>query len=66
MPADPHAVQIDGNAVSWLMSAAGAFILFLLGLGIKDLRDRIKKVDQICVRLAVIEAELKSMRDREK
>lgn len=56
--ADP--IVMDRSVVSWLLGSAGAFILFLLGLGIKDLREKIRKVDILCVRLERLEQRVDS------
>jgi hypothetical protein len=56
--ADP--VVIDRSVISWLIGAAGAFILYLLSLGVKDLRDKMRKVDQLCIRLERLEQRVDS------
>lgn len=37
--------------VGWALKAAGAIILFLLSLGIKDIRDRVKKSEELCIQV---------------
>jgi hypothetical protein len=44
--ADP--VTIDRTVISWLLGLAASFILFLLGLGAKDIKDKLRKVDDQC------------------
>jgi hypothetical protein len=56
--ADP--VTIDRSVISWLLGAAGAFILYLLTLGVKDVKDKMKKVDQLCIRLERLEQKVES------
>lgn len=56
--ADP--VVLDRSVISWLLGAAGAFILFLLGLGVADVRAKMKKVDLLCVRLERLEQRVDS------
>jgi hypothetical protein len=63
--ADP--IVLDRSVISWLLALAGAFILFLLGIGVKDVRDKMKKVDVLCVRVGKLEERVDSeMRDRER
>jgi hypothetical protein len=63
--ADP--ITLDRSVISWLLASAGAFILFLLGLGVKDIRDKMRKVDTLCMRVGKLEERVDSeMRDRER
>jgi hypothetical protein len=60
-------VVLDRSVISWLLALAGAFILFLLGIGVKDVRDKMKKVDVLCVRVGKLEERLDmEIRDRER
>jgi hypothetical protein len=53
-------VNIDQTVIGWLLASAGAFILFLLGLGVNDLRAKMKKTDLLCIRLTQLEQRLES------
>jgi hypothetical protein len=53
-------VTIDRSVISWLIGAAGAFIFFLLSLGVKDIKDKMRKVDQLCIRLERLEQKVES------
>lgn len=53
-------VVVDRSVISWLLGSAGAFILFLLGLGVKDIRDKMRKVDTLCLRLERLEQRVDS------
>ena len=56
--ADP--ITIDRSVISWLLGSAGAFILFLLGLGVSDVRNKMKKVDLLCIRMERLEQRMDS------
>jgi hypothetical protein len=56
--ADP--VVLDRSVISWLIGAAGAFILYLLSLGVKDVREKMRKVDQLCMRIERLEQKVDS------
>lgn len=47
-------MSIDKTVISWLIAAGGAFILFLLSLGVKDLRDRLAEIPEIGEELAAV------------
>jgi hypothetical protein len=55
-------VTIDRSVISWLLGSAGAFILFLLGLGVSDVRSKMKKVDLLCMRMERLEQRMDSER----
>jgi hypothetical protein len=58
-------IQISESVIGWLLGAAGTLILFLLGLGVTDLRNKLKKVDTMCVSLARMEERVKALEDKE-
>lgn len=41
-------VSVDSAVMGWLVAAGGSLIMFLLGLGIKDLKDRLRKSEALC------------------
>ena len=43
----PNAVQVDQSIVSWILGVCGTLILFLISLGIKDIREKMEKVDRL-------------------
>jgi phosphoenolpyruvate-protein kinase (PTS system EI component) len=48
--------QIDKGILQWLMGSAGAFILFLIGLGVKDLQTKLNKLPELCMELERLKA----------
>jgi hypothetical protein len=52
-------VSLDKTVIGWLLGAGGAFILFLLGLGVSDIRNKMKKVDQLCLELRDLRADMR-------
>jgi hypothetical protein len=42
-------VSLDRSVISWLLGGMGALILFLLGLGVKETRDKLNKIDRLCI-----------------
>jgi hypothetical protein len=52
----PDVVALDRSVISWLLAASGAFILFLLGLGFKDAKDHLRKVDRLCLEIERIKS----------
>jgi hypothetical protein len=48
--------QIDKGILQWLMGAAGTLILFMLGFGFKDLKDRLNKLPQLCLEIERLKA----------
>ena len=50
-------VTIDKTIVSWLIAAGGAFIMFLLSLGIKDLRDKLGEIPKTKEEVAELRAQ---------
>lgn len=55
--AEPN-IPITPTLISWILGALGSLILFFLGLGAKDIKDKMRKVDQQCVELARLKGEL--------
>lgn len=47
----PNAVQVDQSIVSWILGVCGTLILFLISLGIKDIREKMEKVDRLCLEI---------------
>jgi hypothetical protein len=47
----PNVVQVDQSIVSWILGVCGTLILFLISLGIKDIRERMEKVDRLCLEI---------------
>lgn len=47
----PNVVQVDQSIVSWILGVCGTLILFLIGLGIKDIREKMEKVDRLCLEI---------------
>ena len=47
----PNVVQVDQSIVSWILGVCGTLILFLIGLGIKDIRGKMEKVDRLCLEI---------------
>jgi len=60
----PDVVSLDRSVISWLLGAAGAFILFLLGLGVADVRSQMKKVSTLCLTVSRLEAKIEAMEQR--
>lgn len=42
---------IDQDWIAWALKATGAVILFLLSLGVKDIRDRLKRSEEAYVKV---------------
>ena len=57
-------MQIDKSVVAWMLSASGAFILFLLGLGFKDVKDKLKKIDTLCLKVVQLEGTIERLEQR--
>lgn len=49
-------VSLDRSVISWLLGGMGALILFLLGLGFKDAKDKLSKIDRLCVEIERLKA----------
>jgi hypothetical protein len=47
----PNVVQVDQSIVSWILGVCGTLILFLISLGIKDIREKMEKVDHLCLEI---------------
>jgi hypothetical protein len=47
----PNVVQVDQSIVSWILGVCGTLILFLISLGIKDIREKMEKVDRLCLEI---------------
>lgn len=45
----------EQEILGWMLKGAAALILFLLSLGIKDIRDRIRDAERMCARLEALE-----------
>lgn len=58
------AVMEDANWMAWALKAAGALIMFLMALGLKDIRDRIKRAEELCGLLQVLEERISGLEDR--
>jgi hypothetical protein len=61
MPADGQ-MQIDGSVVSWVLGAMGSAIMLLISIGIKDWREKVRKIDGLCVQFLAYKTEAE--RDR--
>lgn len=48
MPANSSTIALDSSVVGWLVAACGSLVMFLLGLGVKDLKDRLRKSEMLC------------------
>jgi len=53
-----NSISVDSSVVGWLMAACGTLVMFLLGLGAKDLKDRLKKSEQLCLEIERVRGEL--------
>lgn len=47
----PNVVQVDQSIVSWILGVCGTLILLLISLGIKDIREKMEKVDRLCLEI---------------
>lgn len=47
----PNVVQVDQSIASWILGVCGTLVLFLIGLGIKDIREKMEKVDRLCLEI---------------
>lgn len=60
--------SIDQDWIAWGLKAMGAVILFLLSLGIKDIRDRLKRSEEAYTKVEslynVTVSEFKTVKDR--
>lgn len=50
--------SVDQDIVGWLLKGAAALIMFLLSLGVKDIRDRLRDAERLCSRLELLEARI--------
>jgi len=57
-----NSITVDSSVFGWLMTAGGTFLMFLLGLGIKDLKDRLHKSEELCREFARYRAEVEERR----
>lgn len=55
--ADPS-IQINPSLISWILGSLGSLVLFFLGLGAKDIRDKMKKVDEQCLLILKLKGDL--------
>lgn len=53
-PMPTTSVQIDSSVISWLLGVMGTVVLFFLSLGIKDIRDRLNRHDELVVKVKEI------------
>lgn len=51
----------DQDIVGWMLKGAAALILFLLSLGVKDIKDRIRDAERMCARLDVLEERITAL-----
>lgn len=60
--------SLDQDWIAWGLKAMGAVILFLLSLGIKDIRDRLKKSEEAYIKVEslynVTVTEFKTVKER--
>lgn len=54
-------VATDQDIVGWMLKGAAALIMFLLSLGVKDIRDRLRDAEQLCSQLKLLEQRLDRM-----
>jgi hypothetical protein len=52
----PDVVSLDRSVISWLLAASGALLLFLIGLGVKDTKDKLSKIDRMCLEIERLKA----------
>lgn len=51
----------DQDIVGWMLKGAAALILFLLSLGVKDIKDRIRDAERLCARIEALEERIVSL-----
>lgn len=44
-------MSVDKAVIEWVFAAGGALLLFFLGLGVKDIKDKMTKVDRLCIEI---------------
>ena len=52
MPDPQTSYQISESVVGWVIGLMGSVVMFFLGLGIKDWREKVKKIDTLCLQLS--------------
>lgn len=57
-----NSITVDSSVVGGLMAASGTFVMFLLGLGVKDLKERLRKSEALCDEFAKYRLEAEERR----
>jgi hypothetical protein len=59
-----QSVITDAKWVEWILKAAGALIIFLLGLGLKDVRDKLNKIDNFASQIEAMKVKIEYLEKR--
>jgi hypothetical protein len=65
MPANTQQPDLFWAAIDWAVRGAGALLLLILSVGWKDYRDRIKSINELEKKVAVLMAEVNNLKGKD-